>query len=103
MLFGKGDHRLAVGVDLRQPRSVGVASRAPALAGPVWGEARPGAFPPAFRAAAATLAGGGLILIAVAAEVLAMDGAAVVKRLQLWRVVTASSFFGGSQKMPSAE
>ena len=28
-------------------------------------------------------------------EVLAMDGAAVVKRLQLWRVVTASSFFGG--------
>ena len=28
-------------------------------------------------------------------EVLAMDGAAVVKKLQLWRVVTASSFFGG--------
>ena len=43
---------------LVRPSGGGVASRAPALAGPVWGEARPGAFPPAFRAAAATLARG---------------------------------------------
>ena len=28
-------------------------------------------------------------------EALAMDGALVVKKLQLWRVVTSSSFFGG--------
>ena len=43
---------------LVRPSGGGVASRAPALAGPVWGEARPGALPPAFRAAAATLARG---------------------------------------------
>ena len=34
------------------------SARAPALAGPIWGEARPGAFPPAFRAAVAALARG---------------------------------------------
>ena len=28
-------------------------------------------------------------------EALAMDGALVVKKLQLWRIVTSSSFFGG--------
>ena len=43
---------------LVHPSGGGTAARAPALAGPVWGEARPGAFPPAFRAAAATLARG---------------------------------------------
>ena len=31
----------------------------------------------------------------LAPEVLAMDGALVVKKLQLWRIVTSSSFFGG--------
>ena len=31
----------------------------------------------------------------LAPEVLALDGALVVNKLQLWRIITASSFFGG--------